>query len=273
MWREAVRHSKICCAKGRCQLRIKEKGPAVIADAALSCTLNNLLAGDVPLPDGVTQAGLLVIADKLGALQSAKGTSCALRAVRTIVATYLAHDQAGPVASCPVASCQGSPAPSSSSDASAARPGNTPGVPSNAPFMRTDSSVSDIGDAPGRELLQLRDRVCDVFRHLGTALPNSVRDATLRAIQDPAFRATLAVAQGDNNDLSKLTPDGLCYALLEAIARQQHLAGRRHVPPRLLASFADTLPRLEAAIEVVSGLLPECATRAPAPDEGDGLFG
>ena len=269
MWREAVRHSNICCAKTRCQLRIKEKGPAVIADAVLSCSLNTLLEGHRVL-DGVTHAGLLVIADKLGARQSAKGTSCALRAVRTIVATYLSHEQPDPiescpVASCPVASCQASPSPSSSSAASAPHP--------NAPFARTDSSVSDVGDVPGRELLQLRDRVCDVFRHLGTSMPNSVRDATLRAIQDSEFRATLAVAQADNSDVGNLTPDGLCYVLLESIAQQQKHAGRRHVPPRLLASFAATLPRLEAAIETVKALLPECATRAPAVDEGDGLFG
>jgi len=269
MWREAVRHSNICCAKTRCQLRIKEKGPAVIADAVLSCSLNTLLEGHRVL-DGVTHAGLLVIADKLGARQSAKGTSCALRAVRTIVATYLSHEQPDPIESCPaascsVASCQSSPSPSSSSAASAPHP--------NAPFARTDSSVSDVGDVPGRELLQLRDRVCDVFRHFGTAMPNSVRDATLRAIQDSEFRATLAVAQADDSDVGNLAPDGLCYVLLESIAQQQKHAGRRHVPPRLLASFAATLPRLEAAIETVKALLPECATRAPAVDEGDGLFG
>ena len=143
-WREAVRHSKICNAKGRCQLRIKEKGPTVIADAALSLLAQQPALRAATELTGVTHAGLLVIADKLGALQSAKGTSCALRAVRTIVGTYLTMTKPTP-SSLPRCLLPGSASrhPPPPPDASARRSGRRA-----RPFMRTDSSVSDIGDAP-----------------------------------------------------------------------------------------------------------------------------
>lgn len=278
-WREAVRHSKICRAKGRCQLRVKEKGPAVIADAALTCSLNTLLDGHVVL-DGISQANLLNIADKLGALQNTKGTSCALRAVRTVVGTLLSHDLADPIAPCPMptcqssqASCQPSPAPSSSSDASApfVQSGSGP-----ASFQRADSSVSDFGD-PSNELLQQRDSVNKVFKALGTTMPNSVRDATLRAIQDPQFRATLAVAQSENADVGRLSQNGLSYVLLAAVAQQAEqqtgIAHARKVPPRLLSDFASNAAQLETAANAVRTLLPEGLNALPAAEEGDGLFG
>lgn len=270
-WVEAVRHSKVCQAKGRCQLRVKEKGPAVIADAALTCALNTLLEGHVTL-DGVTHSGLLVIADKLGALQAAKGTSCALRAVRTIVASLLAHDQPGPIESCPVPSCQGTPSPSLSSDASAARP-------TSAPLIRADSSVSDISESSAA-LLQLRDGVTRVFRHLGTSMPISVRDGTLRAIQDPQFRGALAAAQQEDDDLQNVTQDGLFYVLLDAVAKQAasiqggSSSSHRGISQRLLASFADNVSRLEAASSVVGALLPSNLIAASGLDsKEDGLFG
>ena len=277
-WREAVRHSKICRAKGRCQLRVKEKGPAVIADAVLACSLNTLLDGHVTL-DGISRAGLLVIADKLGALQNAKGTSCALRAVRTVVGTLLSHDLADPIEPCPMptcqtscqTSCQPSPVPSSSSDASA-----LPALSANTPFQRADSSISDFGDS-SNELLQQRDSVNKVFKALGTSMPNSVREATLRAIQDPQFRAALAVAQNENSDVGRLSQNGLSYVLLAAVAQQAEqqtgLSHVRKVPPRLLSDFASNAAQLETAASAVRVLLPDGLNALPATEEGDGLFG
>ena len=277
-WREAVRHADVCKAKGRCQLRVKEKGPAVIADAALTCSLNTLLHGHVTL-DGISRAGLLVIADKLGALQNAKGTSCALRAVRTVVGTLLSHDLTDPIEACPLparqaachASCQPSPTPSFSSDA----PVRAPPV-GGGPLLRADSSVSDFGDAE-HELLQQRDAVNKVFKALGTSMPNSVRDATLRAIQDSQFRATLAVARAENSDVGRLSQNGLSYVLLAAVAQQaERRTGIAHAckaPPRMLASFASNAAQLDAAAHAIRILLPEGLIAHPTSDEGDGLFG
>lgn len=266
-WREAVRHCAACEARGRCQLRIKEKGPAVIADASLACSINTLVDGKVTL-DGVTHAGLLVVANKLGARQTHKGTSCALRAVRTIVSTLQAHHLAAPIASCPIAaksSCQPSPAPSSSSEASAARP--------SAPLVRTDSSVSDLGEQP-REggLLKLRDAVMSVFRCLGASMPCSVRDTALGAMQLPDFRAALDVALKENDDVAKLPAEGLAFVLLEAVAQQLNVAGLRRRGAALMPSFSVPLGRIDAATAAVRAMLPEGIARAAAVDE-DGLFG
>jgi hypothetical protein len=278
-WREAVRHSKICKAKGRCQLRVKEKGPAVIADAVLTCSLNALLDGhDTPL-DGVSRAGLLVIADKLGALQNAKGTSCALRAVRTVVGTLLSHNRAEPIEPCPLAacgaSCQPSPAPSSASEAPAHAAAALPPVAGSAPFQRTDSSVSDVGD-PSNELLQQRDSLHKVFKAIGTSMPNSVQRAALRAIQDTSFRAALAVAQAENSDIGRLSQNGLSLVLLSAVAQQAEqatgIAYTSKIPSRLLADFASSAAQLEAAAGAIRVLLPEGLNTLP-PSEEDGLFG
>ena len=270
-WREAVRHSKVCSAKGMCQLRVKEKGPAIIADASLACSLQTLLAGDVVL-DGVTHASVLVLADKLGALQTSKGVSCALRAVRTVVGALLSHHSSEPIESCPCtqSSCQASPAPSSSSDAAS----SVRATGNNTPFIRTDSSASDM--AEGGEVIQLRDSISKVFRHLGTAMTNRVREGALRAIQDPQFRASLAAARADEeSNLSRLPYEGLSYAVLEAVARATDAPGARSprsVPPRILAGFSSDAVSLETCITDLATLLPSCMAIVPAA-EGDCLFG
>lgn len=274
-WRTAVRHCAVCQANGRCQLRVREKGPAVIADAVLSCSVQTLLDGKVEALEGVKHAGLLVIANKLGAQQAHKGTSCALRAVRTIIGTLLAHRHHEPIASCSVVvthlSCQPSPVYSSSSDASSAR---LLGMPNGAPFARINSSVSDFGEPPG-ETLQLRDCILTVFRALGTSMPNRVREATLRAIQDADFRAALDVARQENDDVSKLPLQGLAYVLLEATAQQLNktaVRANRGVPSSLLSSFGVSVARLNAAVETLSALLPARTQMAAATQEQDGLF-
>lgn len=273
-WREAVRHCASCEARGRCQLRIKEKGPAVIADASLTCSINTLVDGKVML-DGVTHAGLLVVANKLGAQQTHKGTSCALRAVRTIVSTLQAHTLASPIASCPVVSKPSSqpspapsPAPSNSSEAAAARP------PPPAPFARTDSSVSDLGEQR-REggLLKLRDAIMSVFRCLGTSMPCSVRDTALTVIQLPDFRASLDVALQENDDVSKLPTEGLAFVLLEAVAYQLNPSAlrRRGAAAALIPSFSVPLGRLEEATAAIRTMLPDGIAHTSIADE-DGLF-
>ena len=284
-WREAVRHSRVCNARGRCQLRVKERGPAVIADAVLTCSLNTLIDGHVAPLDGVSRAGLLVIADKLGALQNAKGTSCALRAVRAVVGTLLSHNSVEPIDPCPIVTSQAvkfasspsqppsQPPPSVASPSLVQQP-VAPDVPNNAPFLRNDSSVSDFGDSHN-ELLQQRDSLHRVFKVIGS-MPNSVREATMRAIQDTQFRAALAVAQQQNTDVGRLSQNGLSFVLLSAVARQaEHTTGIPHtskIPPRLLADFASSAAQLEAAASALYPLLPEGLNAFPASEE-DGLFG
>ena len=269
-WREAVRHSKICQAKNMCQLRIKEKGPAVIADAALSCSINALVEGRATL-DGISHASVLVLADKLGAMQAAKGSCCALRAVRTIVSTLLLHNNTDPIQTCPVAACQQpSPVPSSSSEKSSLRYGNTS-------FVRNNSSLSDL--AEGGEVMQLRDSISKIFKVLNTAMTNRVRDGALVAIQEPSFRAALAAAREESSSspIRLLTSDGLSYGILEAVAQQVEAAGsspgaRPRLPNHLLSTFCHHAETLAASIAALRDLLPDCAASTPGPD-GDGLFG
>lgn len=341
-WREAVRHSRVCCAKNRCQLHIKEKGPPAIADVSLTCALSRLMEGHVTL-DGVTRAGILVVADKLGALQGVKGTSCALRAMRTIVATFMAHGGSEPVPSCPLVqhsdvefatpaqefpaiaaadSCATAGASSSSDsnaptgtsghgDASQAHQysqppvgprGRSPGLTAaGAPFMRTESSASDLSDE-GRDILQLRDSITQVFRLMGASMRKSVRDAAMGTILNPEFRTKLATARGgDNRLLAGLSPSALAYALLTAVSDQMNTspssrseagastpgtggqsqpkgfacAPRRPAvaPPRLLAGLGSTQEQLQSAVAALEPMLPDCASCSQTPSEdGDGLF-
>lgn len=287
-WREAVRHGSLCEGKTKCQLRIKEKGPAVIADAALSCCIATLLEGEVQL-DGVTHAAMMIVANKLGAQQVHKGTSCALRAVRTVVGTLLSHTGIAPIPSCPspkvpsklTALGSASPASSASSSNLAAlgKPAGavSPSLAalSGTPFSRVDSHGSDVGE-PASRLLQIRDAVAIVHKALGTANSARTRDRTLIAVQDASFRTALDVASENDDDISKLPIEGLAYCLLAAVSQQADSASaareRRGVPATLLASFGAPLPRIDAAIASLGALLPAQSASAAADDGDDLLF-
>jgi hypothetical protein len=279
-WREAVRHSAICATGTKCPLRIKEKGPAVIADATLSCCIATLLEGDVQL-QSITHAALMVIANKLGAQQVHKGTSCALRAVRTVVASLLSHTGADPVPSCPgpkalvkplcattVSPCNPSPIPSSGGTSA-----NDAPAP-NMPFLRVDSSASELGE-PASRLLQLRDAISAVHKALGTASSGRTRDRTLLSIQDAAFRSALDVALENDEDVGKLSIEGLAFALMSAVSQQTDAAlaqrERRFLPATLIASFKVPIPRLDAAIASLAALLPPLRGAGDV-DEADFIF-
>lgn len=284
-WREAVRHGTLCEGKTKCQLRIKEKGPAVIADAALSCCIATLLEGEVQL-DGVTHASMMIVANKLGAQHVHKGTSCALRAVRTIVGTLLSHTGAQPIPSCPSPKLPSKPSTlGSASPASSASSTNlavqlstanqSPATSINAPFSRVDSSASDVGE-PASRLLQIRDAITVVHKALGTANSSRTRDRTLIAVQDASFRTALDVAAEDDDDISKLPIEGLAYCLLAAVSQQADTTAaareRRGVPATLLASFGAPLPRIDAAIASLRALLPEQSASSAVTDGDDFLF-
>jgi hypothetical protein len=261
-WREAVRHSTVCGEGARCNLRVREKGPVVIADACLTCSLSTLLEGRITL-DGVSHSALLNLSNKLVAFQNAKRTSCALRAVRTVVARLLCHTGTEPIEPCVPSSTLPSPAPSSSSDASV----RMPPVPSS--LQRVDSSVSDVGEAPSELLLQ-RDAIHRVFQALGT-MPNSVREASLRAIQNPAFRAALAEARVKTACVERLTSNELSYVLLTAVARVGEHEPSGRIPKRLAANFASDAAQLAEATDAVAALLPPGLNAVET--ETDELFG
>jgi len=275
-WREAVRHSSICSAGTRCPLRIKEKGPAVIADAILSCCISTLLEGEIQL-DGVTHAALMVVANKLGAQQVYKGTSCALRAVRTVVATLLSHTGLEPVPSCPNPTAPIKPhALGRASPCASPLTPLSSGVVANAPFLRVDSSVSDFGE-PESRLLQLRDAISVVHKALGTSNSGRTRDHTLIAIQDAAFRCALDVALENDEDVSKLPIEGLAFALMNAVSLRRDAAAaqreRRSVPTTLIASFGVPLPRIDAAVSSLAALLPSpLSPNLNESDENDFIF-
>lgn len=279
-WREAVRHAKVCERKGKCPLRFKEKGPAVIADAVLSCSLDTLIEGAVQI-DGVTHSSLMVTANKLGAQNVHKGTPLALRGLRTVVASFLSHSGSQPVPSCPnpkpLAKPTGPGSVSSTNPSPMAAPSPAPsssGASSNdIPFLHVDSSASDFGE-PKSRLMQIRDAVTVVYKALGTA--NSMRDRTFAAVQNASFRAALDVAMESNDDVRSLSIEGLAYCLLSAVAYQADPVAaareRRATPATLLAGFGSPLPRIDAATAALGALLPPCAS-AVEPDADDLLFG
>lgn len=282
VWREAVRHANICERRGKCPLRFKEKGPAVIADAVLSCSLDTLIEGAVQI-DGVTHSSLMVTANKLGAQNVHKGTPLALRGLRTVVASFLGHTGLQPVPSCP--NPKQPPKPSVAGSSSSADPSPmgapSPGLSSSAasssgmPFARVDSSASDFGE-PKSRLMQIRDAVTVVYKALGTANSSRTRDRTFAAVQNATFRSALDVAIETDDDVRVLSIEGLAYCLLAAVAQQTDPAAaareRRATPTTLLASFGVPLPRLDAATASLGALLPPCALAA-APDADDLLFG
>lgn len=281
-WRGAVRHAKVCKRMGKCPLRFKEKGHAVIADAVLSCSLDALIEGSVQI-DGVTHSALMVTANKLGAQQVHKGVPCALRGLRTVVATFLSHTGSEPVPSCPspkapvkpVALGNLSPANPSPAGVPSPAASSSGASSSNMPFARVDSSASDFGE-PASRLMQLRDAITLVFKALGTANSSRTRDRTFAAVQDAAFRASLDIALENDDDVRVLSIEGLAYCLLAAVAQQTDpfaaARERRTTPATLLASFGVPLQRLEAVTASLSALLPPCLSAAE-PDADDLLFG
>lgn len=269
-WRGAVRHAKICGSKSQCQLRIKEKGAAVIADAALACSINALLDGRATL-EGVSHSSVLMLADRHGALQSSRGSCCALRAVRTVVSTLLLHTQVAPIPAC---ACTISKRVASGPLAQETLP------PVNAPFERNNSSLGDIGLS---DALQLRDSVSKVFKSLSACLTNRVRDTSLLAIQDTAFRVQLSEARafGDNGDnghndsaIFALSQDALSFCILKAVCMEIETSRACLIPHHTGISFCGDVETLNASVAQIRRILPASVSAASAFDaEADGLFG
>ena len=255
-WRGAVRHANICCAKGSCQLRIRDRGPAVIAEAVFACSLSNLLDGS-PALDGVTHSGLLVLADKRLGLQQAKGGSSAHRAVQTVVATLLANDQSTPIPECEPLQFKPEPVDAVS-----------PGLVAATPFSRTDSSASDVAEEGG-ELIQLRNHLNRVHKAVNPSVPRSVLDGALKAVQVHQFRTTLLAK--DHEAFKPLTQSGLAFVLLDAVSFKLSGTGLlATTPPRLLQEMAPPGADLQGAVTAAREMLPVQAVE-PA-DSADYLF-
>jgi hypothetical protein len=254
-WREAVRHSNVCCARGTCQLRIKEKSPIVIADAVFSSALAHLLDGNTTL-DGVTHSELLVLADKRMAIQSSKGSSSSHRAVQTIVATFLANDQSTPLPEC-------QPLQMKSESPVSVYPKGSHGTP----FARSDSSGSDVsgvGDA-----IQLRNHLSKMHKTLGPSVPSIVLDGALKALQSHEFRSALMT--NPKPEIEPLSQSGVAFAILEAVSIKMFSTGYlQSIPAKMLSELAEPGSSVQAAVSVAMDLLP--AQAMEQEDAADYLF-
>lgn len=255
-WREAVRHCNVCCSKASCQLRIKDRGPAVIAEAVFACSLSNLLDG-TPALDGVTHSGLLVLADKRVGLQQSKGGSSAHRAVQTVVATLLSNDQSTAIPQCQPIQIK----PEHEEAVS-------PKLVATTPFSRSDSNASDVAEEAG-ELIQLRNHLNRVQKAICPSVPRTVLDGALKAVQVHDFRTTLL--KKGVEDLKPLTQSGLAFVLLDAVSFKLSGAGfLASTPPRLLQEFAAPGANLQRAVAAARELLPAHAVEPD--DSADYLF-
>lgn len=273
-WRMAVRHAGVCERKSKCPLRFKERGAAVIADAVLACSLDALVEGTVQI-DGVTHSSLLVVANKLGAQNVHRGMPCALRSLRTVVASFLASTESVPSCPSPKLHTKLHTNPAALGDTPSQSGPSTAASRSDMPFARVDSSASDFGE-PASWLMQLRDAITVVHKALGTGNSLRTRDRTFAVVQESGFRAALGVAMQTDDDVRVLSIETLAYCLLASVAKEINPAAaareRRATPVTLLASFGVSLPRLEAAIASLSALMPPCPS-AVEPDADDLLFG
>ena len=263
-WREAVRHSKLCSAHGTCQLHLNQKSPMVIANAVFSNSLSLLLDGHITL-DGVTHSGLLVLSDKRMAILSSKGTSSSLRAVETIVATFLSNQETIPLPACqPIKPQRDSP---------------TTAFPKASllltPFSRSESSSSDIEGAG--ELIRIRNHLSRMHKTMAPSVPSGVFDGALKALQSPIFR--MAVMTQPLTEIKPLTPSGVAFAILEAISRK--MSGTEYLsslPTKMtneLAAPSDNVEAavgatVQAAVDVLMNLIP--ANAIARDDEADYLF-
>ena len=251
-WREAVKHSKLCSSKSLCQLNIKDRGPAVIAEAVFACSLATLLEGNKTL-DGVTHSGLLVLADKRVGLQQHKVTSSAHRAVHTIVSTLLANDKASAIPECKPLSKRAVPFPSASQV---------------APFTRCDSGSSDLSEVSG-ELIQLRNQINRVHKAMGPSVRRDVLDGALKAIQMNEFRASLGPMS--NEVFKPLSQSGVAFVILNAVSLV--ICGSELLdttPPRLLSEMSRNPTDLRVATDATRAMLPPQI--AEADDSTDFLF-
>lgn len=243
-WREAVRHSACCTARGMCQLRIKEKGAAVIAEAVFANSLAHLLDGNTTL-DGVTHSGLIVLADKRMAIQRAKGAHASHRAVQTIVATFLSNDQSTPLPSCQPMKIE-VPAMLSSTASQQAT--------TFTPFSRCDSNGSDVAGVG--ETIQLRNHLSKMHKTMGQSVPRIVLDGALKALQSHEFRA--AIMGNRKEEIVPLTPSGVAFVLLESVSQKMFgVSYLRTLPPKLLSELAPSVSALEVAGSLTMRLLPE----------------
>lgn len=255
-WREAVRHSNVCCARGTCQLRINEKSHIVIAEAVFANSLARLLDGHTTL-DGVTHSGLLVLADKRMAIQSSKGLSASHRAVQTIVATFLANDQSNPIPEC-------QPIRMKSESLSTIHPNASQHT---TPFSRSDSSGSDVAGVG--EAIQLRNHLSKMHKAMGPYVPSMVLDGALKALQSHEFRTALMT--DPKPEIKPLTQSGVAFAILEAVSRRMFSTGYlQSMPPKMLSELAAPGSSIEVAVSVTMDVLP--ANAVEQDDTADYLF-
>jgi hypothetical protein len=268
LWREAVRHTAVCCADARCQLRLKDRPVSVISQVSLACTLHNLAQGIGKL-DRVPHGHIVALNTKLRTtLPSA--ISCGYRAVEQVVRRLMANDGFDPIHACPIATPSPSPSVASTISSRCGKPppvafppggggggGNaSPVAVAVVPLIASESS-SDLEETA--ELLQLRNSIGKVFRHVSCA--QRVNRAALCAIQDTVFRSALLNEQIGSTELA--------YSILDAV--NQTLTGvGLQIPARLGKLKID---RVAPLTQRLLKLLPASVISGEADEEDeDELF-
>ena len=247
LWRETIRHSRVCCSDTRCQFKLKDKSPQVIAQVSLACTLDDLSQRRNVL-DGVSHGHIVSVNTKLRA-QNAASVSCGYRAVKQIVQRLFAHEGPDPIPPCPAVSLTASPAASSSSCSSVLKASASDALLPNQNREAASDAV---------ELLQLRDAIGKLSRHVMCG--QSVQRATMEAIQNPIFRSSILK--------ERLTPPELAYCLIDATKMKLTGVG---VPPASRPSKLD-LNKVEPIVHKFATMLPALSRDSSADDDDEALF-
>ena len=263
IWRRAVKHASICKSTG-CQLNIKNRGPPVIAESALICSLQRLLQGGDVI-EGVSHCTVLALNEKVGVRSRVNGSTASHRAVRTQVASLLASVDDD---------CMIEPCPSERSSSFSRSGSETSLCGPDSGLPRSISTDSDVGSELGADIIKLRDGILIIFRMLSSQMPISVHRAAMTAVAAPAFRSGLASLR--TSSLATLSLHALSFVILESVAREHETvnggSSRQGATARLLHSLGLTADAVESAVEVVRHI-PPAAVVHPVSETQDGLFG
>lgn len=267
LWEQGCRHSKVCCAGGTCQYRIKDRSVAVLAEVLLQCTLENLSQGTSKL-ERVEPGHVLTLITKLRSQCQHASVSCGYRAVEQIIRRLLAHDGSEPLPACPLREELSSPAVSAISVSSGKSGRSAPSTPQTggssslvtavlAPKplpVRHQTSSSDLEDTV--DLLRLRDAISKMCRH--TSRASNIQRAALKAIQQSNIRANVRD--------TALTTNEVAFCIVDAVNVKLSGTGvpTSCRPTKIKAN------RVDGEIHKIFHLLPELAEEDPA--EEDGLF-
>lgn len=245
-WHKACRHVECCNAAARCQLNIKVKSPAILAEAAMHCALQQLQHKQVEL-DGVSELHIQELNQKFAAYLATSQVSIAQRAVQSQMAVLMSHEAGDVVPSCPLLSGNASPVSKSS-----------------APEVDMDDA-SDEDDQEKPEMIQLRDSMAQILK-LVQPQEVGIEEAALGALSNAQFRVGFDRLRTSQGPLSKLEVPSLAYIMLDAVARQRGTPFASK--PTTLKSLGLSRVAVDASVSALEPLLPH-VKRNDSFDEDD----